>query len=245
MSLTYDQFVTTIANLTSEDASGADFLQILPSGIDYAEDRIYRELDMLVENVRDSSSLTVAGDRNFNLPTSLGVYSGPIDGINIITPASTGPESGTRVRLLPTSLDFLDYTWPSSTGSGVPQYFAYFSQSSLSGQKNIVFGPWPDATYRVEVIGKIQPAALSSTNTTTYLSTYLPDLMVAATMIFMSGWQQNFGAQRADNPQMPASWSAQYSELMASAATWEARKRFAGPSWTSKAPEPAASNQRG
>lgn len=244
MSLTYAQFVSTLANLTNEAEAGTAFLQILPSAIDYVEDRVYRELDMLVENVRDSSSSTAAGDRNFNLPTSIGVYSGPLDGINVITPASTAPDSGTRNRLIPVSLDFLDFSWPSTTGSGVPQYFAYFSQSSISGQKNIVFGPWPDAAYRVEVIGKIQPAALSASNTTTYLSTYMPDLMIAGAMIFMSGWQQNFGKQ-ADNPQMAMSWSSQFEQLMASAATWEARKRWSGASWTSKPLEPTAAPQRG
>lgn len=244
MSLTYSQFVSTIANLAAMSETDTNFLQILPSAIDYVENRTYRALDMIVENVRDSSSSTTSLDRNFNLPTSLGVFSGPLDGINIITPASTAPDSGTRVRLEPVSLDFLDFSWPSSTGADVPQYFAYISQSALAGQYNIVFGPWPDDTYRVEVIGKIQPAPLSATNTTTYLSTYMPDLMINGAMVFVSGWQQDFG-RVSDSPQQSMSWEAQYLSLLKDAATWEARKRWAGPSWTSKQPEPTAVPQRG
>lgn len=62
MALTYSQYVTTIANLATMDTANTDFVQILPSSIDYAEDRIYRELDMLVENVRDGSASTTAND---------------------------------------------------------------------------------------------------------------------------------------------------------------------------------------
>ena len=41
------------------------------------------------------------------------------------------------------------------------------------------------------------------------------------------------------------SWEGQYQLLKASAATWEARKKFAGSSWTSKQPEPLATPSRG
>lgn len=244
MALTYTTYVSTIANLATMDESNTDFVQILPSIINYAEDRIYRELDMLVENVRDASASTTANNRNFNLPTTLGVYTGPLDGINIITPASTSPDSGTRNRLTPVSLDVLDFTYPSSESAGVPTQFAYFSQSTSAGQYNIVFGPWPDATYRVEVIGKIQPTALSVSNPTTYLSNYLPDLLLAASMVFVAGWQQNYGRQ-SDNAGQAMSWEQQYQTLKSSADTWEARKRFSGASWTSKPVEPSAAPQRG
>ncbi len=245
---TYTDWVTALSSILVVDSTSAAFQAMLPTFINYAEGRIYRELDMLVANVRDSSSSTTAGVRNFNLPTGIGTFL-IVDGINVITPASTAADSGTRSRLTPVSLDFLDTVWPSSTGSTVPQFFAYYSQNTyLSGgsaQKQVMFGPWPDATYTVEVIGKIQPAPLSSTNTNTYLTDNLFDLFLAATAVEATAWQQNFGAAGADNPQMPATWEATYQTLKASAATWEARKRFSGASWTAKAVEPTAVPQRG
>lgn len=246
--MTYSDIVTALAVQTVYEEDDDNFLALLPATFAYADGRIYRELDMLVANVRDSSSSTAALNRNFNLPTGVGTFL-VIDGINIITPASTAPESGTRNPLQPVSRDFLDLCWPSTTGATVPQYFSYISQNTYltggSAQSQVIFGPWPDTTYRVEVIGKIQPAVLSSTNTNTYLSDNLPDLYIAACMVYLTGaLLKNFGSQ-ADDPRSAQSWETQYQALKESSATWEARKRFAGASWTSKPVEPMAQPQRG
>ncbi len=243
MSLTYSSWSTSIASLTAIPLTNADLVIQLPNAIDYAEQRIYRELNMLVEDIRDGSASTTAGVRNFTLPTSIGTFQ-TISEINIITPASTAPESGTRNPCTPVSLSVLDFSWPSSTGAAVPNQFAYFSQSSVAGQSNIVFGPWPSSTYRVEVVGKIIPTPLSSTNTTTFLTLYLPDLFLAATMIYLTGFMKNWGAQ-ADDPRSGLSWDKTYNDLLKSASDWEARKRFAGASWTSQQVEPTALPQRG
>lgn len=247
MALTYTTYVAQLSTLTNIPSTDTDFQTILPGCIDYAEGRIYRDLDIFVANVRDSSSSTTSNVRNFNLPTSVGTFI-IVDGINVITPASTAPESGTRIPLQPVSRDFLDTAWPSSTGATVPKYFAYVTNNTyLSGgsaQSQVIFGPWPDSTYRIEVIGKITPTPLSSTNPNTYLTDYLPDLLMAASMVYMSGFMRNYGAQ-ADDPRMSSSWEAQYANLLKSADTYEARKRWSGASWSSKQPEPAAVPQRG
>lgn len=246
MSLTYTTYQSTLSTLTAIPTTDATFVAALPNVIDYAEGRIYRELDMLVEDVADSSSSTAANVRDFTLPTSLGTFQ-TVTSVNVVTPAATAPGSGTRVQLVPVARDFLDFCWPSTTGATVPAYFNYFSQGATIGltQPGLIFGPWPDAAYRVEVIGKIIPTPLSATNTTTFLTTYLPDLFLAASMIFMTGGvMKNFGAAQ-DNPKEAQSWQSQYEQLLASAAQWEARKRFAGASWTSKPVEPGAQPQRG
>lgn len=247
MSLDYTTYVAQLSTLTNIPSTDADFQTILPGCIDYAEGRCYRDLDIFVANVRDNSASTTASVRNFNLPTSVGTFI-IVDGINVITPASTAPDSGTRIPLQPVSRDFLDMAWPSLTGATVPQYFAYITNNTyLSGgaaQSQVILGPWPDSTYRIEVIGKITPTPLSATNTTTYLTDFLPDLLIAASMIYLSGYMRNFGAQ-ADDKSMAQSWEQQYSQLLQSAATYEARKRWSGASWSSKQPEPAAIPQRG
>jgi hypothetical protein len=106
-------------------------------------------------------------------------------------------------------------------------------------QFTIILGPWPDANYQVEVIGTIRPTPLSATNTTTFLTTYLPDLFLAASMIFASGYQRDFGSQ-ADNPQQSASWEMQYEKLFASANAEELRKKFSGLGWTSYSNMPSS-----
>ena len=246
MSLTYAQLVTDLAMNLAVDPADTNYLTILPNCIDYAEQRIYREHDMLAANVRDASSSTVANDRNFTLPTTVGTFL-IIDGINIITPASTAPDSGTRNPLIPVSRDFLDLAYASTSGATVPEYFAYLSQDTFSSpaQTQVIFGPWPDTTYRVEVIGKIQPTPLSASTTTNWISVNLPDLYLAACMVYMVGsYLKNFGSQ-SDDPKMGLSWESQYQLLSKSAQTYEARKRFSGASWTAKQVEPTAVPQRG
>lgn len=242
MSLTYAQYVTTLATLTAIEETNPEFLVILPNASEYASNRIQRELDMLVENVRDSTSSTSALDRNFTIPTPADGTFQVITAVNIITPAATAPDSGTRNPCTPSSLEVLDMIYPSTTGAGVPTLFNFFSQAS--GQTGIIFGPWPDAAYRVEVVGKVIPAPLSATNTTTFLSLYLPELLVAASMVYFAGFMKNYGAQ-ADDKGQAMSWEGQYTQLRESASTWEARKRFSGASWTSKQLEPTAAPQRG
>lgn len=241
MAFTYATYLGTMSTLTAIASTNGDFVYIIPSVIEYAENRIYRELDMLVEDARDSTASTAAGVRNFTLPTSIGTFQ-IVNSINVITPASTAADSGTRNVCTPVSQTVLDWVYPSTTGAGVPTMFSYFSQAS--GQTNIMFGPWPDASYRVEVIGKIIPTPLSASNTSTFLTLYLPDLFIAASMVFMTGYMKNWGAQ-ADDPKGGLSWEQQYQTLKSSADSWEARKRFAGASWTSKQVEPTAAPQRG
>lgn len=242
----YTQLLSDVSSTMVVDPTNAPFLAIFPELTLAAENRIVRELDLVAANVRDSSASTVSGSRNFNLPTGIGTFLIVTD-INVITPASTAPESGTRVRLTPVSLSVLDWTYPSNTGSGVPQEWAYVTQDTYSSpaQSQIVFGPWPNATYRVEVIGVIQPAPLTSTNTTTWLSVNLYDLLFKAVMIEATAWQQNFGASGADNPAMATNWTAAYAAAKESATAWQARARFGSASWTSMPIEKAALPQRG
>jgi hypothetical protein len=234
MALTYATYVTTIANLLAVPEADANYVQILPSMIDYAEQRIYRELDLLSTTVRDATSSLTPDSRNFTLPSGNGRFV-VLDAINILS-------SGVRVaQLQPVSLEFLDAAWPSETSTGgtaVPEYFAMVTDQTIA------VGPAPGAALGVEVIGEIRPTPLSVSNTTTYLTNYLPDLFIAASMIFGSGWQKNFGGQ-ADDPKMSASWESQYQLLKASADLEEHRKQWASVSWTSKQPSPVAIPQRG
>lgn len=235
--MNYATYVASLSNLMVIEPTNANFVQILPEIIDYAEQRIYRELDLLNTVVRDTGAVSV-GSRNFTLPTALGRFV-VVNGINAITPsAQTNPDAGTRNPLIPVSRDVLDLVWPSTTGAALPVDFAMITDQT------IIVGPAPDAAYTLEVIGTIRPTPLSASNTTTYLSLYLPDLFLAASMIFASGYQQNFGSQ-ADDPNMAQSWQGQYDKLFASANVEENRKKFASGAWGSLQPTPIATPGRG
>lgn len=236
MSITWTTYVNQLTTLLVATTGDVNFTTILPGIIDYAENRLYRELDLLNTIVRPTGTLT-AGARTFALPTSAGTFV-VVEQMNVITPSTaTTADSGTRNPLQPISKESLDRMWPSVTGSTVPQYFAMITQGTC------VVGPWPAAAYTVEVVGTVRPTALSSSNTTTLLSVYFPDLFIAASMVFAAGYQRDYGAQ-SDDPNKSASWEQQYQALMASAATEEARKKFGAQGWSSKQPDKIASPPR-
>lgn len=226
MSMDYGEYVSILANLMAADPTTPEFLNFLPNCIQYSENRIYRELDLLNTTVVNSANSFTAGSRSFTLPTNgaNGIFY-TVTGVNVITPAGVTPDNGTRNQLAAVSMDYLNAVWNSATGAGVPQEFAMVNQFT------IMVGPWPNANYTVEIIGTIQPAPLSDTNTTTFLTTYLADLFTAASMVFASGYMRDFGAQ-TDNPQQAQSWESQYQTLLKSAMLLELRKKFAGPGWT-------------
>lgn len=237
MALTYTTFGSTLVAMMGGSPTDADYLTILPSLIDYAEGRCYRELDLLSTVVRNRAGSCTANNRLFTLPLDSAGRFVVINGINLLN------GSGVRVsQLRPVSLEFLDAAYPleaATSASAVPTYFAMITDQTVA------MGPAPGSSLGVEVIGTVRPAPLSVSNTTTYLTNYLPDLFLAASMIFAAGYQRNFGAQ-ADDPKMAASWEAQFNTLLGSADKEEARKRFASVSWTSKRPEPLANvPQRG
>lgn len=237
MSLNYTTYTAQLANLMVIGSTDANFQVFLPGCIDYAEQRIYRELDLLYTQQTDATSQVSSGNRSFTIPTAVGTFI-TVDSINLISPAGTQSSVGTRVPLTPISPEFIDLTYPSGqTGVGTPSFYAMRSNTTA------ILGPPPDGAYYAEVIGIQRPAALSSANSSTILTQYVPDLFMAASMVFASGYMRDFGAQ-ADNPGMGASWEAQYQKLMQSAAVEQARAKFEAEGWTSQSPSPVATPPR-
>jgi hypothetical protein len=218
MSLTYATYQTALAALMVTTPTEAGFTTILPTIIDYAEQRIYRDLGLLATVVRQSGTLT-ANSRDFTLPSGAGRFVA-ISGINVYTPVAT---TAIRHPLTAATRDVVDTCWPSETAASaatVPALFAMLTDQA------VILGPPPGAGFTAEVIGTIRPTPLSASNTTTFLASFLPDLFLAASMVFAAGYQKNFGGQ-SDDPRMSQSWETQYQTLKASADTEETRKKFA------------------
>lgn len=231
--LTYSTAISSLANLMVVPSSDSAFQTDLPNIFEDAELRCYRALDLLNTSTRDSANAMTAGNRNLTLPSTNGTFV-VTEEINVITPAGTvNPDAGTRNALVPATNEMLNMLWPSVAGSSVPQYFAMVDQGT------IIVAPWPAAAYQVEVVGTIRPATLSSTNVTTILSVYFPDLFLAACMVRAAGFQKNYGAA-VDDPKMAVTWEGHYQSILSDAKTEEARKQFEGPGWSSKQPEPTA-----
>lgn len=235
MSLTYAQYVTTVAKLAVVDPANADFLAILPNAIDYTELRMQRDLDLLATVSSITTPKLTANQRTLTFTQGTFVT---LQDANVLTPVGqSNPNNATRNPCLFVAKEFLDYTWPSSSGADVPNLCAMFNQNTL------YFGPWPDQNYNVELVGTIRFTPLSASNTSNFLSTYFSDMYVQASMIYISQFQRQFGAA-ANDPEMPGSYENQYKALLNSALVEENRKKFASVAWTSQSPSPVATPSR-
>jgi hypothetical protein len=225
--------VDTLANLMAISTADTNFQAIMPNIVDYAELRIQRDLDLLATIV-STTAVATPNNRNVTLPSQIEV----VQELNVIVPAgTTNPELGTRVPLTPVAKEYLNSVWTSSAGAGIPSLFAMLNTNT------VLLGPWPDSAYTIEFVGTTRATPLSSSNQTNYLSENLPDVYVAAAMIFASGWMRNFGAQM-DNPQMAMSWETQYQNLLKSATVEEFRKKFQASAWSSMSPAVVATPTR-
>jgi len=253
--LTYSTYVTQIATMAVVAENDPAFVTILPQMITYAENRMYRDIDFMFTStsLHGVSFVLTPGNRNLSFNINLASNSDSQSGtfvvseqINLLTDASgnaastTNPDACVRVPLLPTTKEFLDAVYGSSLAAnqGQPQYFVPFNETLF------FVGPVPDQAYPVEVVGTYRPNSLSSTNTTTFISQYLPDVFIMASMIYISAYQRNFGRAN-DDPQMAVTYESQYQALLKSAIVEEARKKFDAAGWSSQSPATAATPTRG
>lgn len=243
MSITYSSYVSEIANLTvisSNTLVNGDTnfpTGIISGAIDYAEGRLYRELDLPVVSVVDTStSMTCSsGVRTISLSTASGEPL-VIEALNLFSSAGATSSNATRYPLNPASRAVIDAIYPTALSSqcGQPEFFARI------GNTQVILGPTPDQAYGIELQATVRPSPLSASNSSTWLTQNVPELMIAASMVFMSGYMRDFGAQ-SDNPQMAQSWETQYQALMRSMSVDAERMKFQSAGWTSEQPSPLAS----
>ena len=238
MALTYSSYVQQIATMAVVPVTDTNFTIIIPSMIDYAELRMQRDLDFLSTQISTNAYTFTGGSNTLTLPTSQFIVPQTFEVID---------NSGNSTPLLPVGKEFIQNVYGSGSTQGLPQYFAvYGGDTNTTGNTSqyMIVGPTPASSYAVRLTGTIRSAPLSASNTTTFISTYLPDMFIMASMIYISAFQRNFGRLN-DDPQMAQTYESQYQALKASALIEENRKKFQAAAWTSYSPAPAASPTRG
>jgi len=234
MSLTWSSFVTDLANLMVVSPTDTNYLTVLPNIIDDSEQRIYRECDFL-RTIVVSSTVSLSSDtRGVTLPSSVTCV--VVESVSVLSTTAVP----SRTSLTPASKEWLNIVYPTATSSSstaVPLYFAMLTDQTM------LVAPPAGTTHDLEITVTTRPTALSSTNTTTYLTTNLPDLFMAASMVFANAYLKNFAAT-ADDPQAPVTWEKHYVTLRESAIQEEQRKRFGSQGWTSKSVAPIATPPR-
>ena len=240
MSYNYAQFQKALALemiIPNANVADANFQAILPTIVDEAEQRCYRDLDLLYATGVQVLPVTPL-NRIFDI-SSANPYILIIERLRLLLPA--GSDSTNYVMappLMPTSVEVIDAIY-SGAPFGLPRYFAMQSDTI------VVLGPAPDDAYNIEISHDFRPipiydVAPQDGTQTTWLATVLPDLFLAAAMVSAAGYRHNFGAQ-ADDPKMATSWEMRYQENLRSAVDEETRKTFHG--WfglSSERPPPPA-----
>jgi hypothetical protein len=238
MSLTYATYIQQIATMAVVPVSDSNYTTIIPSMIDYAELRMQRDLDFLSTQISTSAYSFTSGNNQLTIPTSQFIVAQTFEVID---------NSGNSTPLLPVTKEFIQNVYGSGATAGLPQYFAvYGGDTATTGNTSqyMIVGPKPNSNYSVRLTGTVRSAPLSATNTTTFISTYLPDMFIMASMIYISAYQRNFGRLN-DDPQMAQTYESQYQALKGSALIEENRKKFEAAAWSSYSPAPAATPTRG
>lgn len=251
--LTYNGYVTQVATMAVvnvQTTSGivvgvdADFNAIIPQMLNYAELRIQRDLDLLPSQTSRPYTLTIGSNQ-----LQLGAY----DFVTVQT--ITLNVSNVTYPLLASTKEYLQNVYGSSAvGSrGRPKIFAIYGGDLSTGGEtynNILLGPYPDIAYNVDVVGTVRLPTLYENATTplaatgtTFISTYFPDLLIQASLIYISQFQRNFG-QASNDPAMGPTYELQYQNLLRAAAVEEGRKKFSASAWSSMSPQVAATPTR-
>jgi len=204
---------------------------VLPQILSYAEARIQRDIDALQARSSNTYALTVSNNL-LQIPVN--------DFLVIETLEWTQVSNNVVVNstpLIQVSKEFIQNCYSGVFSTGMPKYYAMYGDNFGDGANtnvNVLLGPAPNFAYPVRVTGVIrmpslyQFASAGLANTSyTYISEWLPDLLLTASMVFISAYQRNFSAN-SDDPGMPVNYEKQYRTLLAGAIAEENRKKGLG-----------------
>ena len=173
--MTYAELLQKVRDYTEVDSAVLTDT-IVQGMIRDAELRIFREVDADYTREYATANLNI-GSPYLDLPSAA-------------TTTATRTSIIVRSMLVfdstqtPTTKEYLDkrdtsfiFEYNSTGATGVPKFYANWKETT------IIMAPAPDAQYQVQLSYIYSPEALSATNTTTYLSDNVSDLLFYATMV--------------------------------------------------------------
>jgi hypothetical protein len=243
--LSYNQYIQTIAGLavyTAAETSGVfaftdapTQLQV-PQMLNYAELRIQRDLNLL-SNLSSNTYALTPGQQVFSLD---------VDDFFTVQTCEICQLSGSTVAqstpMTEVTREYIQNVYGGFGKPGMPRVWALYGDDfGVDGQDtytNILMGPAPAFGFTLRVTGLVKQPSLYTFATSgpadtsfTYISTYLPDLLVMASMIYISMFQRNFGVT-SDDPQMGMTYEKQYQLLRVGAIADENERRGQASGWS-------------
>jgi|TARA_B100001964_G_scaffold235935_1_gene296878 hypothetical protein len=172
--MTYAELVQKIRDYTEVDSTVLSDT-IINGFIENAEFRVLREVDS-DSNRSFKTAQLVASQRYIDVPADcLVVRSAQIVDSDGVASADN------REFLEYKDTNFMSEYNPTDA-TGVPKYYSYWDEDTL------VFAPVPNAAYTIQINYVLKPAALTATNTTTYLSLNFPNGLLYACLVEAYGF---------------------------------------------------------
>ena len=168
---TFSQLQTDIKNYMEDD--GTEFSTSLTQFISNTELKLSRDLST-PEFKRKVTSAFSANDPFLTMPTDLVT----LEHLQVI-------DSNVRTMLQLKSDEYITEFWPNRTSTGVPRYYTYFDTST------IYVAPTPSSNLSLELSYKRRLPALSSSNTSNFLTTDAYDALLYGCLIEASLFNRN------------------------------------------------------
>jgi len=165
----YADLVTQIRDYTETDSNVLTTI-IVNDFIEHAESRIFRNADLDVFKKYKTANLTI-GDPFVAMPGATPQTFAFVRYIQIF-----GTDN-IRVTLEKKDSSFINEYVPNRTITGTPKYYANWDNDT------ILLAPAPDAAYTVELAYNTQETGLSSSNTTTWVSNNVPEMLLYACLV--------------------------------------------------------------
>lgn len=217
-------WVAILEQAPSPYALPTDMATLMPRAIEYATNRICRDMILLAQRKSDSTLTFSSGSRTLDLST-LSPACLVVEGVAAITPVGRQPAAGTRWQFDPVSLDTIDFIWPTEATTADPGTVDQRGWC-LKDDHTVVVEPTPDAAYVAEITGIFALPYINVTSPTSdYITNTYPELFLAAGMIWWSGYERDYGSQ-AEDPKLAQSWEQQYGLLLKPAKDEENRRRL-------------------
>ena len=174
---TYSELVTQIREYTETD-SNVFTTVIVNDFIEHAELRIFRDVDLDVFRKYQTATLT-SGDPFISMPGATPTDFEFARYITIFSPSGSlgGLTDNERVYLQKKDTSFISEYAPNRTSTSIPKYYANWDNDT------IILAPTPNAAYTIELAYNALPTGLSSSNTTTWVSTNAPQLLLYACLV--------------------------------------------------------------
>jgi len=172
----YTTLKNNLIRVTEDDS--IEFLQYIPTAIDLAEEKLFRELDIPDLDKEETGNLDVGSNTlikpdNYKWSLSFGIVD-PTEGYIPL-------ERKTR--------DYIRDYWPLTSNTKRPKYYAEKDKDVF------LLAPTPDDTYEF-ILDYVErpPSLVENTNETNYFTDNCPDILFYATMIeaveFQKAWSQ-------------------------------------------------------